>query len=584
MLRELRRPLLVPALLLCGALIIAACSGSDDAKKATDTKPPGTVAQGAADAQSALPPGSPLQDPPSLQSKDGVLEATLTVTRTNYNVGGQTVQGLTYNGLVQPPTLKVNPGDTIKLSLVNDLPSPVQDAKESGTTITPAQAMSALTNLHYHGFDVSPAGDSDNVFLQVKRGETQKYTVVLPSDHEQGMFWYHPHIHLNSESQVLGGMSGLIQVGSPSSQLPKELDGIKTRSFALKDLPSLPQPVAPPGSANLGPIAFDGQRLVNGQVAPTVDIAPGEVQLWRFANIGADVPYAVTLGSATFFIINQDGAPQPAMTPSTKLLLPPGKRFDVLITGPPAGSIDMMTETVPFGSATVPAYKLATVKSSGTPVTSPVLPLPLLNGKGPITAPATVQRTFALGFDESTGQYTINGKPFSMDRVDTVVTGGDTEEWTITNATPIGHPFHIHITDFQVLSITGAPQPFQGQMDTVLVPPNGNVVFKITFDPRYPGKFVYHCHILNHEDGGMMGTIEVRPPSSPGTTTPGSVAPSSAVATTAAGASSTTATVSPSTSAGASSSTSATTTTVATSTSTAPSSSTTTTAATPTTK
>ena len=568
------RAALVPAVLLTAALVIAACSGSDSANKAGDTKAPGTVAQGAADAQSALPPGSPLQDPPALQSKDGVLEATLTVTRTSYNVAGQTVQGLTYNGLVQPPTLKVNPGDTIKLSLVNDLPSPPQDAKESGTTITPAQARSSLTNLHYHGFDVSPSGDSDNVFLQVKRGETQKYTVVLPSDHEQGMFWYHPHIHLNSESQVLGGMSGLIQVGSPSSQLPKDFDGIKTRYFALKDLPSLPQPVAPPGSANLGPIQFDGQRLVNGQVTPTVDIAPGEVQLWRFANIGANVPYAVTLGSATFFIINQDGAPQPAMTPSTKLLLPPGKRFDVLIMGPPAGSIDMMTETVPFGSATVPAYKLATVTSAGTPVKGPALPSPLLNGKGPITAAATVQRTFALGFDESTGQYTINGKPFSMDRIDTTVTGGDTEEWTITNTTPIGHPFHIHITDFQVLSITGAPQAFTGQMDTVLVPPNGNVVFKITFDPRYPGKFVYHCHILNHEDGGMMGTIEVVAPKSTGTTTPGSAVGTSAPTSTAASSSST-ATVAPSTTAAASSSTSATTTSGV-STTTGPSSTTTT--------
>ncbi len=116
-------------------------------------------------------------------------------------------------------------------------------------------------------------------------------------------------------------------------------------------------------------------------------------------------------------------------------------------------------------------------------------------------------------FSEGPGKFFINGKQFDMDRVDTTVNLGDVEEWTIRNASDEMHTFHIHQLDFQVVEVDGRQVPFIGVQDNVNVPVGGVVKILVSFtDPVIVGKFVYHCHILSHEDKGMMAVIEVKPP------------------------------------------------------------------------
>lgn len=508
---------LIASLTIIAVVFASSCSSTKKKNSKPVTPPPPTGAAWSTITDS-IPTGRLLQEPPVLASASGVLAVDLTATAVSYEIEGmtQTVNGLAYNGLIQPPTLRLNAGDTLRLNLHNNLPktllAPTGENPSVDKSTSDHAEMAGFTNLHYHGLTVSPSGNSDNVFITIAPGQSQAYEVEIPSDHPTGMFWYHPHLHGISDGQVAGGMSGLIEIGDVSAKLPVELESITKRTIALRDLPWVPQPIPSAGRAAVNAMALNGLRLVNGQDEPTITIAPGETQLWRVANIGSDVPYTLTLGGATFWVIAEDGNPMPEMKPTTKLELPTARRFDVLVVGPPPGSTPLMTAATPFGGATVGAFKLANVRSEGEARTTPALPLPLRNPRGPITEAATVQRNFTLGVDKNQGYLLINGLPFDPTRIDTTVTAGAVEEWTIVNEMPMAHPFHIHVNDFQLLEVNGAPQPFDGMQDTVLVPSNGEVKFRIKFDPRFTGKFVYHCHILKHEDLGMMATINVVPP------------------------------------------------------------------------
>ena len=119
-------------------------------------------------------------------------------------------------------------------------------------------------------------------------------------------------------------------------------------------------------------------------------------------------------------------------------------------------------------------------------------------------------REFTFSEDENSNTFFINGKQYDENRVDAAPVLGTIEEWTLTNATSEQHPFHIHINDFKVLSINGVPYQANGEQDTVVLPPGGQAVVRMAF-LDFTGKFVFHCHILAHEDGGMMAVVDVVP-------------------------------------------------------------------------
>jgi suppressor of ftsI len=454
------------------------------------------VACGGGGSGSAPPPFS---NPPEISSKDGVLSTTLTVEPAVATVADEEVTfPALYNGLYMPPVLRVQPGDTIQILLRN------------------YGVMS--TNLHYHGLNVTPMGAGDNIFLEIEPGISFAYNFPIPADHPQGLYWYHPHFDPLLNPQIAGGMSGGLIIGNILAPFP-ELAGIPERVMLLKDLKTENgEPVPDPGPS--GPT----KRTINGLFQPRLTMQPGQLEFWRIGNIGSNIFYEITLGKQPFYIIAQDGNLQNQVVQADTLILPPGKRLEVLIYGPKPGTYRLQAAAFDTGPAgdQYPGQLLATVASSGSPADE--LPLPtnfppladLSNGK------IDNQRTIVFADTANPNQFTVNGKPFNANCIDTIVTLGDIEEWTIQNTAQEAHVFHIHQLDFQVVEVNGQPVPFTGYQDVVTLPaassPDSPSVVKVIIpftDPVIVGKFVYHCHIIQHEDQGMMASIFVQQPGGP---------------------------------------------------------------------
>jgi len=440
------------------------------------------------------------RNPPEIVSQNGVLNATLAIEATDFDVASMSVKGgYVYNGLYTPPTLRMKPGDVIKLKLVNGMSD-------------------QFTNIHTHGLNVSPLGNGDNVFLHVMPGETFDYTIALPKTHPAGLFWYHPHAHGFSQFQVYNGMSGGLIVDGLLDPFP-QLANIADRTLLLKDSYVQDDGTIPAeddldtGHASL--------RTVNGQANPTLKIRPDELQLWRFGNIGANRYYERVLNGHTMYEIARDGNRHNQLVPMQQILLPPASRSEVLVRGGAPGVYTLRTlsiSTGPLGDQ-YDETTLATLVSEGSP--APFVALPASFPAVPDLRTKPIARTRVIRFqeDDQGGNFAINGKQFDMNRVDTVVQLGDLEEWEVTNETGELHVFHIHQLDFQVTKVNGKEVAFTGYQDNVNVPyadddgnvGKGSVTLRIPFtDPVIVGKFVYHCHILEHEDGGMMATIEVQ--------------------------------------------------------------------------
>ena len=416
--------------------------------------------------------GDALTEPPVRRAVDGLLETTLEA----HNDPDSTRGVMTYEGMLPGPVLRLRPGDRLRVNLINNLGG-------------------APTNLHVHGLHVSPEGNSDNVFVSVENGETFTYEYDVPEDHATGLFWYHPHHHGNSMQQTAAGLAGPIIIEGAVDELPG-IAGLPERLLCLQG-PFF-------GSEGL-------QYLVNGQVNPTIALGPGETQRWRLLNASANAFFNLQLDGIKLHRIAIDGNPLSSTQTLDTLLLSPGERADVLVQGGPAGEYQFRSLAWGERGQAQPDFQVATIVTAGDAVTPAAIPAELL----PLAAPhidlsdATIDQRRVITFTEGTDApyFGFDHMGFDPDRVDQTVKLGATEEWEIRNASDESHPFHIHVNDFQVMSINGEPQPPHYE-DTTLVPANGSVVIRTRF-LDFPGKFVYHCHILAHEDAGMMAVVEV---------------------------------------------------------------------------
>ncbi len=441
------------------------------------------LAAGGASFWGPTPPEA-LREPAVVASHDGVLDLTLSAARSATQVAGRRVIAQVYNGSYLPPTLRVQPGDLVRLRLVN--------------------ALDETTNLHVHGLAVSPLGTSDNVFLHVAPGRTQDYEIRIPASQPPGLYWYHPHPHGRSDEQVRNGMSGALIVDGLLDPFP-ELGGLREHVLLLKD--------AQIGDGRIvhRDIGDDAVRTVNGLLDPTITLRPGETQLWRIGNVGADLYYLLTLDGHRFFEVARDGHRLTRLVPKRQLLLEPGAREEVLVQAAGPGTYQLRTagfDTGPQGNR-YPGAVLATVRVEGAAVPPLALPkrlLPVADLRHQITDRRTI--VFSESADGDT--FFVDGRTFDPNRTDTRVTLGAIEEWTIRNESGELHDFHIHQTHFQVTEVNRVRQRFDGYQDIVNVPVHGEVKVIIPFtDPAIVGRFVYHCHLLSHEDRGMMATIEV---------------------------------------------------------------------------
>ncbi len=424
------------------------------------------------------------REPPVVASRAGVLRVSLRPASSTVSVGGQRAMLVAYNGLYIPPTLRVHPGDTIRLRLTNALAEP--------------------TNLHTHGLTVSPRGNSDNVSLIVAPGQTQHYEIRLPTDHPSGLYWYHPHPHGFSDEQTRNGMSGALIVEGLLDPFPT-LRHLPERLLLLKDLQ------VENGRVALTHIGRNTIRTVNGTVNPVIVLRPGETELWRIGNVGADLYYRLTLDGYHFQVVARDGNRRAHLTTVDTLRLSPGARVEVLVTAGAPGVHLLRTgdiDTGPEGNQYAGTV-MATVRVAGSPATPVALPqtlLPVEDLRGKVTN----RRTLVYTESKDGDTLFIDGKTFDMNRTDIRVKLGAVEEWTIRNESDELHTFHIHQGPYQLTEINGVPQPADDHRDIVDVPIRGEVKVVIPFtNPTIVGRFVYHCHILSHEDKGMMATIEV---------------------------------------------------------------------------
>lgn len=431
--------------------------------------------------------GIAFSEPSELRSKNGVLEAEIKSAPSTLDVSGQTVRGESYNGTFVGPTLVLEPGDELRLSLENALAQP--------------------TNIHFHGFHVSPSGISDNVLRHIMPGETGDVLVQIPETHAEGVFWYHSHMHLDSESQVFQGLSGTIFVGDTRRLLPERFANANRRLLALKDLQVKNGAIVAVNIDSDAPTI----RTVNGLVDPRIDVLPGTTELWAIANISADIFYDVELEGTSLLVVSEDGNPVERTHEETHLVLPPGKRFEALVTFDEVGTQVFRTRAYDQGGDHYPEVTLAHVVVSGdrTDTIEPLGEDQALVPEGDLlTRPVVEERTWRFSEDDETSRFFINGRQFDMDRVDVSPKLGTVEEWTLENVTSEQHPFHIHVNDFKVISVDGQAHEPTGKQDTVILDPGKPVVIRVPFDD-FIGKFVFHCHILNHEDNGMMGLVEV---------------------------------------------------------------------------
>ncbi len=447
--------------------------------------------------------GLPLSEPKQIYSHDGKLEVTLDAARRTIDVSGSPLGAQPFKterskAQLNGPTLHVNRGDKIKVTFKNN-------TKER-------------TNIHYHGLHVSPLNPSDNVFRVFEPGRTEDSEVVLPSNHPVGTYWYHVHFHGVSRLQVMGGLSGLLIVEGLQDKLAPEFRGIRQRQLALREVQTVGGSIITKETSN--DASKETTRLVNGLLQPRFSLRESEVQLWRLANIGSDLFYDISLKDHKFQVLAEDGNPVFAggVRSHDHLVLPPGKRFDVLIEGQKPGSYQLQTmengQYINLAQVTVTkadaAPELALPTTLFFNLTEDDTVREDLSGRPPPTK--TREFEFSFGKDGAL----INKKTFNPQRLDVDVDLETVEEWTLTNVTEDPHPFHIHVNEFQVISINGDPYDAAGMQDVVSVPPGtmekpGKVVIRTQFKD-FPGWFVFHCHILDHEDAGMMQTIQVKRP------------------------------------------------------------------------
>jgi len=360
-------------------------------------------------------------------------------------------------------------------------------------------------------------------------GQSLRYTVQIPKDHPPGLYWYHTHPHGESHRQVLDGMSGAIVIEGIESYFPA-LAGLPERVLVVRgrSVANDPQSIDLKKRVELSSYVCGGEpetphevMTVNGSVRPQIEIAPGERQFWRLVNASADRYVDLQIEGQTFEIVAMDGMPIAHHDPNHRtriadhVLLPPAGRLEAIVTGPPAGAprrlISRCVDTGPDGDPN-PAMVLADVVPRAAPDSTLRTPASSLKPDLKTLDLAAEEKApprFIVTFTEDKNGFYINGVKFALDAAPMVrAKVGSYQHWKIVNPTGELHPMHIHQAHFLAYAENGRPIADPLWLDTVNVPYGGSVDVIMDFtDPVIKGMSVFHCHLLNHEDKGMMAKI-----------------------------------------------------------------------------
>lgn len=462
--------------------------------------------------------------------RDGLAELDLTAGVEPVAIGDRRVRPFSYNGQIPGPAVELRPGETLRLGLTNALPQP--------------------TNLHFHGLHVPPTQPADDVFLSLDPGDRFVYEFELPANHPAGLFWYHPHRHGYVADQVSAGLAGTIAVRGELDDIP-EVKAAREQILVLQDFAfdRAGRLQAPTGMGRM--LGREGPLVTaNGQVNPPVELPRDGLLRLRLLNASASRFYRLQLEDHPLYLIATDGGAIAEPVELDEILLAPGERADLLVKGDrepgayrlwnlpynrggPMGRGMMGGDRMGRGPMHGPMHgpggrgrygegdtgpsaiadrpqPIATVtygdRGRSVPLPDRLLPVEAL------PEPAIV-RQFDLSHGMAPGRgmvFLINGQVYDGDRIDARPRTGTVEDWDITNTGVMDHPFHIHVNSFQVLSRNGRPEPFRAWKDTVRLSPGERLRLRIPFRD-YAGKTVFHCHVLDHEDLGMMGNLAIDP-------------------------------------------------------------------------
>ena len=453
---------------------------------------------------SPLTVGQPLTDLVRLantSSTPSEFAATLVAQRASKAMlPGTSTEFWTYNSMVPGPLIDVFEGDTVRIRLENQL---WQE-----------------TTVHWHGLPVPPAQDG-NPMDPIAPGASRTYEFTLPVG-SAGTYWYHPHPHELTAEQVYRGMAGLLIVRSRTDPVPT---AIEEKLLVISDLRLAADGTIPANTAMDWQNGREGNYvLVNGQRQPVLTINPGQSQRWRILNATNARYLRLALTGHTMTLIGTDGgllrSPVPGLD---EILLAPAERVDVIVTASLSSQASAMLRSLPYdrggmgmmgsSSTTIPLLTLTYTSAATAAVALPSA----LNSIADLGVPTTTKRlvfSSGMGMGGMGGgmmSFLIDGKSFDPARIDLTSRVNEVEQWTIDNRSSMDHPFHLHGTQFQVVSRTRsgvtATEPYFAWRDTVNVAAFETVVLKVV--QHQLGKRMYHCHILEHESQGMMGVLEV---------------------------------------------------------------------------
>jgi FtsP/CotA-like multicopper oxidase with cupredoxin domain len=452
------------------------------------------------------PPGSPFKDPvemANLSTTPGIVEVNLEAESAWVNVNGTMANLLTYNGAYPAPTIHVRKGELLKVHFKNSLPM-------MGTNILGHER--DMTNLHTHGLHVSPSGNADNSMLMFMSGETFDYEFDLSRQYPGTLNFYHPHHHGTVAEQYWGGLAGALVVEDDINVLAD----YETHLMVIKDISlsgSAPEPYTSQMEYMQGK---EGNTvMVNGQVNPVLPIQPGQVQRWRVLNACNARFLKLSLEGHTMYIVGTEGGLIDKPYAVSSILLSPGERLDILVKANQTAR-NYRLLSLPYsrqGNMGGEQVTLMTLAYQGVR-TNDAIPATVNSAAGRLAV--TPVKTERLVLSMGQGRGYINGITFTETNCYKICSRlGTHEVWEIVNQSGMDHPFHQHVNACQVLSVSGGDAAYASFLtktpawkDTVIVPKWGSVKLLVPV-MDYAGMAMFHCHIIEHEDIGMMGVWDI---------------------------------------------------------------------------
>ena len=474
------------------ALGLAGCTTTPPATSPT-FRSAGKVLAPAAVAGEPLPESEVL---PDLNADPGIVEVDLYASEEDVPLlPGAPTKMMVFNGTFPGPTIEAREGDTVIVHFHNRLSVP--------------------TNVHFHGMIINPEHDGgpwNTVSPRQSHTYTWKARAGMPMT-----AWYHAHPHGLTHLQAPKGMVGVIRILAQDDPMPADF-GDTTLVLTDQKFNVSNQIVADTEFDRFN--GREGDRVfVNGRLLPKLVLRPGEVRRLRVLNASPARFYKLSLPGLTLVQVGSDGGLFEVPTATASVLLSTAERAEILVRAPAQrGTYTLLALAHDRGLGLKETFdrQLMTIEIAGEPTTAPPIPA-RLRTVTPLSLTGAGARTFQTGVLRSatTGMlhFVLNQKRYDPLRIDQVAELGQTEVITINNTGAGDHPIHLHNVQFQLLDAAGVPIP---RWEDVVIAPRASLtrfVVKYGLD-EFPGLFMLHCHILQHEDDGMMSDIFVNPASS----------------------------------------------------------------------